>query len=41
MMDRNTLRKLHEMKLSAMAEAYRQQLEDPAMKELLSCDSQG
>lgn len=35
MMDQNTLRKLHEMKLSAMAEAYRQQLEDPAMKELL------
>lgn len=35
MMDQNTLRKLHEMKLSAMAEAYRQQLEDSAIKELL------
>ncbi|TEB13291.1 hypothetical protein Psfp_03515 [Pelotomaculum sp. FP] len=34
MMDRNTLHKLHEMKLSAMADAYRQQLEDPAFREL-------
>jgi DNA replication protein DnaC len=34
MMDQNTLNKLHEMKLSTMAESYRQQLQDPAFHEL-------
>ncbi len=31
MMNGATLNKLHDMRLSAMAEAYRQQLSDPAI----------
>jgi DNA replication protein DnaC len=34
MMDQNTLNKLHEMKLSAMADSYRTQLQDPGFREL-------
>jgi DNA replication protein DnaC len=34
MMDQNTLNKLHEMKLSAMADSYRKQLQDQDLHEL-------
>ena len=34
MMDQNTISKLHEMRLSAMAESYGQQLQDTAFHEL-------
>jgi DNA replication protein DnaC len=34
MVNEATIRKMHEMKLSAMAHAYRQQMEDPSLREL-------